>query len=138
MNTETHKLPCSFAANPAASPNEIRKLRALYRGIPDDYLRFLLVTDGGEGWLGDGYFVFWRASELRELNRDYGADEDAPDFLLFGSNGGGESFAFDRVSSPWTVGYLPFLGLSRTDFELKASSFADFLHQALSSIERRQ
>ena len=58
--------------------------------LPGDYLEFLRQHNGGEGFVGDNYIIFWRAEELADFNREYEVDKYAPGILLFGSDGGGE------------------------------------------------
>src|SRR4051812_43628903 len=63
--------------------------------LPTDYKLFMSSHDGGEGFIGEQYVILWRGSELIQFNREYEVEKYAPGLLLFGSNGGGEGFAFD-------------------------------------------
>jgi hypothetical protein len=55
----------------------------------------------------------------------------APDLLLFGSDGGGEAYAFDTRESPWGVVKVPFIGMSdRQSIVLLGRSFVEFLGNA--------
>jgi hypothetical protein len=68
--------------------------------LPKEYAQFLQRANGGEGFVGqNAYVIFWRLEELPEMNRAYQVDEYAPGLFLFGSDGGGEAFAFDSRSA---------------------------------------
>jgi len=95
--------------------------------LPDDFSSFLTVANGGEGMIGDNYLILWRTEELAELNDAYQVSEYAPGLLIFGSDGGGEAFAFDTRCSPWSVVKIPFVGMDLNDARPLASSFAGFL-----------
>jgi len=81
--------------------------------LPSDYLDFLRQHDGGEGFIGDNYIVFWKAEELADFNREYEVEKYAPDILLFGSDGGGEAYGFDIQSASMPIVRIPFIGMER-------------------------
>jgi hypothetical protein len=89
-----------FKANPPGSSSLIAQSQArLSFTLPLDYVQFLHRMNGGEGFLGEhAYVALWRVEELRERNAGYEVAEFAPGLFLFGSNGGGEAFAFDTRS----------------------------------------
>jgi hypothetical protein len=81
---------------PAASANIEAFEREASVVLPSEYRQFLQVSDGGVGIIGPaGYAMLWRVNDLLRSNREYEVAEYAPGLLLFGSNGGGEGFAFD-------------------------------------------
>lgn len=98
--------------------------KALGIDWPDDYAAFMRTTDGGEGMVGDNYVAFWSASELVEYNRGYVA-EYAPNLVIFGSDGGGEAFAFDRSTQPPSIVMVPFIGLDSP--VPQCQTFSDFI-----------
>lgn len=100
---------------------------ALSFRLPADYRSFLAVSDGGEGFVGDNYLILWRASELLPFNRDYEVASYATGLIGFGSNGGGEMFAFDCRLQPPPVVIVPFIGLSHEDALVVADSFSGLL-----------
>ena len=96
--------------------------------LPGDYRDFISAHDGGEGFIGDQYLILWRVGELIDLNRDYEVAKYAPGLLLFGSNGGGEAFAFDtRQSEEMRIRMVPFIGMSLKDATHVADAFDGFL-----------
>jgi hypothetical protein len=98
--------------------------------LPKDYTTFLGITNGGEGMIGDTYLILWKAEELADMNQSYQVSEYAPGLLLFGSDGGGEAFAFDtrNANASWPVVKVPFVGMDLQYAEKIADSFNAFLN----------
>ena len=114
--------------NPGASAQAIRAAaEALKAELPSDYVAFLRASNGGEGMIGETYLILWKAEELTEMNTSYQVSEYAPGLLLFGSDGGGEAFAFDTRTTPWPVVKVPFVGMELQYAEVLAPSFDAFL-----------
>jgi len=67
--------------------------------LPESYLEFLRAHNGGEGFIGDNYIVFWEAEEVIDFNREYEVESYAPGIFLFASDGGGEGFGFDTLDA---------------------------------------
>jgi hypothetical protein len=102
------KLFAKFDANPPASRDAVARCQANLRfRLPADYVRFLEQMNGGEGFVGNNYLMAWRIEDLIQFNKDYFVDVAAPELLLFGSNGGGEAFAFDTRLSPPPIVAVP-------------------------------
>lgn len=98
--------------------------------FPADYKHFMASRDGGEGLVGSHYLILWRAGELIEFNRDYEVEKYAPGLVFFGSNGGGEAYAFDvRPGEKMEIRMVPFIGMSLRDAELIADTFESFLNR---------
>jgi len=96
--------------------------------LPPDYVEFLKQANGGEGFVGENsYCIFWKLEELVEFDSAYEVKEYAPGLFLFGSNGGGEAYAFDMESSPWQIVQVPFVGMSRDLIQVLAPDFNSFL-----------
>jgi hypothetical protein len=98
--------------------------------LPDSYLAFLGFSNGGEGPLAvaPGWFVIWSAEEVLESNQGYQVDKELPGFFGFGSNGGGELFAFDaRSPQPWKIVMIPFIPLQERYAVVVAESFEQFV-----------
>lgn len=89
----------------AASDEVVTALRRrLGEQVPDDYLTFLSMHDGAEGAAG----VIAPAAEVGRAADLYPGLDHLHDFVIFGSDGGGEAFAFDphglAVGIPWIGG----------------------------------
>jgi hypothetical protein len=121
------ELFAEFKGNPPASEGQIARCQLdLKFPLPPDYVRFLQCRNGGEGFVGKNYLMAWRVEKLLDHNKAYMVDEFVPDLFLFGSNGGGEAFAFDTRSTPVSIVMVPFI-LSLTDAITLAPSFDLFL-----------
>lgn len=81
--------------------------------LPMSYLDFLKAHNGGEGFIGDNYIIFWRAEELTDFNREYEVATYAPGVLLFASDGGGEGYGFDTEDAAMPIVRIPFIGMDR-------------------------
>lgn len=119
-----------FNSNVPATAEEIAAAeRSLGKSLPDDFREFLQVTNGGEGSIGENYVMLWTAAELGKYNVSYQVADYAPGLLLFGSDGGGESYAFDTRTSPLSVVMVPFVGMSLKYAKPVAPTFAAFLEK---------
>jgi SMI1 / KNR4 family (SUKH-1) len=97
------------------SMNEFTKNLSLKRGVPKhlieeiesklqiklpkDYEEFLLVSNGVSGFVCKSYLIIWPVEDIQEINLLASINEFAPGLIMFGSNGGGESYAFDARQS---------------------------------------
>lgn len=109
-----------------ADPDIVEHLSAkLGIALPGDYLAFLRQHNGGEGFIGDNYIVFWKAEELADFNREYEIEIYAPGLFLFGSDGGGEGYGFDTQSRAMPIVRIPFIGMERQHATPVAKDIAD-------------
>ncbi len=60
-------------------------------------------------------------------NLKYDVRTFAPELLLFGSDGGGQAFAFDLRDSERTIVEVPFIPLDTEEAQTIGSTFDDFL-----------
>jgi hypothetical protein len=135
MSTVSDKeLFARFEANPPARPALIARSQAKRNfQLPTDYVQFLQHMNGGEGFLGENaYVVLSRVEKLGEMNAGYNVAQVAPDLFLFGSNGGGEAFAFDVRSTPHPIAAVPFLGMECNVIVI-STSFRTFLEVLFTS-----
>jgi len=95
--------------------------------LPSEYKKFLREIDGCEGLFnGKNYAILWKGKELGEYNAKYQVKEFLEDMLLFGSDGGGEAFAFDKMNNMAIV-RVPFVGMERELATYITSSFDSFI-----------
>jgi hypothetical protein len=119
-----------FSLNGPADELELEAAEKQFgKALPEDFKAFLLEHDGGEGFLGEHYFVLWRVCELVPFNRDYEVADYAPGLIVFGSDGGGEGYGFDTRAYPYPVVIVPFIGMSLEDSILVGDSFTDLLER---------
>jgi hypothetical protein len=123
------QLLARFNGNPPVAASAIRQVESASGvRLPPDYVEFLHRANGGEGFVGpNAYVIFWPVEELLEMNKGYEAPRYAPGLLLFGSDGGGEAFAFDRRSDGMPVVSVPFVGMDVTLARPMGATFNDFL-----------
>jgi len=116
--------------DPPASPDIVEGLSSSFGvALPRDYLDFLRRHNGGEGFVGDNYIVFWKAEELVDFNREYEVEKYAPGILMFGSDGGGEGYGFDTQLVAMPIVRVPFIGMERRYTTHVAKDFPDFFAQ---------
>jgi len=122
----------SFNANPPASQSIIENVVRLVPGVlPEGYMRFLQFANGGEGFIGaNTYAILWRIEELLSMNREHQVSEYAPGLFVFGSDGGGEAFAFDLRSQPASIVSVPFVGMALDLISPIAATFEGFLENS--------
>ena len=63
--------------------------------FPSDYRAMMRRVNGGEAWLGDSYVRIWSVEDFVETTSYFRAHTFPPVFTFFGTNGGGEAFAWD-------------------------------------------
>jgi hypothetical protein len=118
-----------FNFNISASEQIIKQVEVkLNFCLPQEYYNFLIQGNGGEGFIGESYAIFWKLEELIEWNHAYQVNEYAPGLFLFGSNGGGEAFAFDLRKLPTKIVQIPFIVLGLEDIMEIRDSFLSFLN----------
>jgi len=126
---ELERLTSGLALRASADVASIEKAQAdVGVKLPDDYLSFFLRSNGADGPIGEtGYLSLWPIDELADLNQGYRVREFAPGLLLFGSDGGGEAFAFDLRNSSMPIVGVPFVGMSLEEARPIARTFTEFL-----------
>jgi hypothetical protein len=133
-SAEKERLFAKFNGNPPSGAPAIRQFE-IESGVrlPDDYAQFLQQVNGGEGFVGNAYVILWRVEELLEMNRAYQVAEYAPGLFLFGSDGGGEAFAFDIRSDAKPIVSVPFVGMDLNLARPVARDFKTFLEELFKS-----
>lgn len=98
--------------------------------FPSDYLDFMLNSNGGEGPIGpSNYLSLWKMEDIAKLNKDYDVGLYAPGYLIFGSDGSGTAYAFDKEKGD--IVSFQFIGMTMEDnAQFLGNSFVSFL-QAL-------
>lgn len=112
--------------NPPAECEAINEVvKALGFSLPESYLDFLRAHNGGEGFIGDNYIIFWSAEELEAFNREYEVATYAPGIFLFASDGGGEGYGFDMQDVNKPIVRMPFVGMERQYADVVARDLPD-------------
>jgi hypothetical protein len=133
-SSRREQLLAKFNGNPPAEAEAILRLEVESGlNLPIEYKEFLRQQNGGEGFIGSAYAMLWRAEELPEMNKSYQVHEYAPGLFLFGSDGGGEAFAFDTRTDAEPIVSVPFVGMELNEARPVASNFNEFLEALFKS-----
>jgi SMI1 / KNR4 family (SUKH-1) len=134
MEASDQELFARFTGNVPASPALVDRCQASVRfRLPGDYRQFLQRMNGGEGFIGRHYLMLWRIEEVVKENTGTYYAEAAPGLSLFGSDGGGEAFAFDTRFSPASIVIVPFIGMELSAAYCLAPTFNSFLKRLFSA-----
>jgi hypothetical protein len=113
---------------PASEMSVVALEQTLGFRLPKAYRALMNRSNGYEGFVaGNNFIVIWPVEEIVELNDGSGVAEFAPGLVLFGSDGGGTGFAFDRRKEGLPVVEVPFIGMSLSEAKLRGNSFEEFL-----------
>jgi hypothetical protein len=84
--------------HPGATDNDLNERRAFCgRPLPEDYMAFLRLSNGGGLWYQDIWYVrFWRSVDIPSWSAAFGfVPDEMPGALAFADDGGGEGLVFD-------------------------------------------
>lgn len=128
MDTHIQQYLKSLELNKPADPNVVRKVEdQLGFQFPEEYVKFLLHSNGGEGPIGDNYLQLWGVEELIEDNEAYSVEEFAPGLWIIGSDGGDTAYCLDTRSKEMPFVSMPFIGMDLDEVESCGSTFKEFL-----------
>lgn len=71
--------------------------------LPEKYLDFMAAHNGGEGDIGETWFVLFTLEELAEMNEAYETQKYLPGCVIIGSNGGEELYGIDSDGNFFNV-----------------------------------
>jgi hypothetical protein len=118
-----HELDLGKGARPEALVAAEHELGIKF---PSDYAEFTLAYDGGEGTLGSGYLQLYSLGTLLEVNREW-RSEGTGGKVLFGSDGGGEGYAFDIGQDTMAIIQLPMVAPDPEDEITCGQTLGEFL-----------
>jgi hypothetical protein len=97
------------------------------RALPDDYVEFILRSNGGEGFIGEAYLVVDGPALAVGTNEAYSQFGDP--LLFIGGDGGGEGLAFDlRENGGLRIVMAPLIGTDdQSCWVPVAENFSDLL-----------
>jgi hypothetical protein len=93
--------------------------------LPQDYVDFLLVTNGFDGMIGESYVVFEQIKKVEEYTSIY-CGEFFPWAIYIGTDAGNEMYVIDKRGTKFNFGLLPYISDERDLINL-GSSFEDFV-----------
>ncbi|CAM3904791.1 SMI1/KNR4 family protein [Mesobacillus zeae] len=128
MDEQIKALLSQFELNEPASEIDIKKVEELLSvNFPQEYYDFLLISNGGEGAIGQSYLVLWKIEDLIDLNDAYGVEEFAPGLLIIGSDGGDTAYCIDIKSEIKPFVQVPFIGMDLSEVQSCSNDFKGFL-----------
>ena len=108
--------------------NEINSfLKGIDFKLPEGYIEFLEKANGAEIYFEENYIRLFPLNDIIQWNKDYELDIYAPDYFLFGSDGGGNAFFIERKSCK--IFQIPFEAMSEAqEYGIHmGDNFDDFL-----------
>jgi len=121
-----------FFRNAGCDEHIIRETELILgRPFPASYIKFMRLSNGGEGFIGERYVSLWRCEDVPQYNRDYGIRKYlTEEFIAFGTDGGGEGYCFDhrRPGEPQVVRFA-LSSLDVDDIIREAETFEEFIRE---------
>jgi len=115
--------------NPGASRNKITSIEMEFQiTFPEDYKEFILLSNGASGFVEKSYLLIWPLETLEEVNRFARANEYAVGLFPFGSDGGGQYYAFDIRQKEMPIVEFPSIGMQYQDLKFCGYTFHQFLN----------
>jgi hypothetical protein len=112
--------------NPPPTYAEIEHfLKSIDFRLPHGFIDFYKKTNGADIRNGNTYVILWPITSLIRLNKDYDVATYAPEFFMFGSNGGDTAYAIERMTG--YIFEMPFIGISKEEAVLRSKTFDEFL-----------
>ena len=71
------------------------------------------------------YVMLWPLTNLFKNNEEYEVHIYAPEFFIFGSDGGGTAYAIEKETG--NIFEIPFIGMSKEEAIFLAKTFHEFL-----------
>jgi hypothetical protein len=112
--------------NDAPSTDEIIIfLEQIKFNLPEGFIEFFKHTNGADISTEDKYVFLWALTDMVQLNKEYNVEEYAPEFFIFGSDGGDTAYAIEKITG--YIFEMPFIGMSKDEAILKNKTFTDFI-----------
>lgn len=64
--------------------------------MPNGFIGFFKETNGADISTDEKYILLWALTDVVQLNKEYNVEEYAPEFFIFGSDGGDTAFAIEK------------------------------------------
>lgn len=111
---------------PTSNEERIAFQSGINFSLPEGLMEFYTESNGAIIITEERYTVVWPLTELKLLNEQYKVEEYAPEFFIFGSDGGDMAFGFEIKTGYFYE--LPFIGMSREESSFISKTFQEFLN----------
>lgn len=126
MEPKIEQLTAQMDRKPGASIEDIQSAFSPFNfEPPGDYVEFMTETNGSEGRVGRSYLALFSLEELK--NRNASTRDIEPNLLFFGSDRGGEGYAFELDGVPGSIVAVEFVDLDRTRAKRLGCTLLEFL-----------
>src|SRR4051794_22631439 len=99
--------------------------------LPKGFIEFFSQSNGATICNGNGCIVLWPLTDMVRLNREYYVDRLAPDYFIFGSDGGDIAYCIEKETGH--IYDMPFVGML-CDVCLVSETFTEFLQNSLDRV----
>lgn len=112
--------------NTAPSVQEVEVfLKQIDFTLPKGFIEFFRESNGADISTDENYILLWALTDMIQLNTDYSVEEYAPEFFIFGSDGGDTAYAIEKSTSD--IYEMPFIGMSKEEALFKNKTFTEFI-----------
>lgn len=112
--------------NSAPSEQEVEEfLGQIDFPLPKGFIEFFKESNGAEISTDENYTLLWALTDMIQLNKDYSVEEYAPEFFIFGSDGGDTAYAVEKSTS--YIYEMPFIGMSKEEAVFINKTFTEFI-----------
>ena len=127
MDANVKKLIEGMELNPQTTRSALTDVETrLGIKLPDQYINFMMESNGAEGNIGSSYLAIWTAEQIAQLNKDYAVNDFTPGLVYFGSDGGGMAYAFDNRTDLISIVEFPFDSIHIEDAKTCGNTFLEF------------
>lgn len=98
--------------------------------LPVGFIDFFKEANGVDISTEENYVFLWPLTDMIHLNKEYNVEVYAPDFFIFGSDGGDTAFALEK--STGNIYEMPFIGMSKEEAIFKNKTFTEFVESMTS------
>jgi hypothetical protein len=112
--------------NAAPTADEVEFfLKQIDFNLPEGFIDFFKEANGADINTDEKYIILWALTDMVQLNKEYNVEEYAPQFFIFGSDGGDTAFAIEKATG--SIYEMPFIGMSKEETIFRSKTFTEFI-----------
>jgi len=93
--------------------------------LPSGFIDFFKEANGADISTDDKFVALWALTDMVQLNKEYNVEQYAPEFFVFGSDGGDTAYAIEK--STGDIYEMPFIGMSKEEATCISKTFTGFI-----------